>query len=399
MSVTTVFVIAGESSGDLLGARLMAALRQLSGDDVRFVGIGGPAMAEQGLSSLFPMTDIGLMGLAEILPKLRQVFRRLDQAAAAVRQTRPDLLMTIDVPDFSGRLADRLRDRAFPIIHYVAPTVWAWRPGRARKLARRIDHLLTLFPFEPPYFEAVGLPASFVGHSILEGGADRGDAQRFRSAFGVPADGAVVCVLPGSRQGEVTRLLPVFGEAIDRLASSGRDLFLAVPTVAGVDNLVREAALTWPLPSVVLTDTDAKFDAFAAADAAMAASGTVSLELAMARTPHVVAYRVNRVTAAIVRRLVRVRHASLVNLLADDPVVPELLQENCTADRLAAEIERLLDDREAAERQRQVAETVAVKLGRGGPPPSRRAAEVALRVLADRRRGNTSLAIPSTARS
>ena len=390
MSATTVFLVAGEPSGDLLGARLMAALRYMSGGPLRFVGVGGPSMAAEGLSSLFPMTDIGLMGLAEVLPKLRLIFKRLDETADAVRETRPDLLITIDIPDFSGRLADRLRDRAFPIVHYVAPTVWAWRPGRAGKLARRIDHLLTLLPFEPSFFEAVGLPASFVGHSVLEGGADQGDSQRFRAAHNLRVDCPVLCVLSGSRRSEVTRLLPVFGDAVGRLASSGRDLFLAVPTVDAVGDLVREAVGSWPLPSAVITGPDAKFDAFAAADAAMAASGTVSLELAMAGTPHVIAYRVSPLTAAIVRRLIRVRHASLVNLLADAPVVPELLQEACSADRVAAEIARLLDDRDAAARQRWVAETVMARLGRGGPPPSRRAAEVALRVLEDRRAGNTS---------
>jgi lipid-A-disaccharide synthase len=384
-----IFLVAGEPSGDVLGARLMAQLRALAGGHVRFSGIGGPMMAEQGLESLFPMADIGLMGLAEVVPKLRRIFRRLDQTAGAVRAMRPDALVTIDVPDFSGRLADRLTDRAFPIIHYVAPTVWAWRPGRAAKLARRVDRLLTLLPFEPPYFEAVGLPAQFVGHPVVESGADAGDAARFRREHGIGPAQRVLCVLPGSRRSEVDRLLPVFGGAAAQLAAERRKLVLAVPTVPGVEDTVHAAVRQWPLPAVVVTGGAAKFDAFAAADAAMAASGTVSLELAIAGTPHLIAYRVNAVTAAIVRRLIRVRHVSLVNLLARDPLVPELLQEACTPGRVAAGIARLLDDAGAAAAQRRLAGEVAAALGRDGPPPSRRAANAVQEALAAGRRGNT----------
>jgi lipid-A-disaccharide synthase len=384
-----IFLVAGEPSGDVLGARLMGQLRALAGGHVRFAGIGGPMMAEQGLDSLFPMADIGLMGLAEVMPKLRRIFRRLDQTAGAARALRPDAMVTIDVPDFSGRLADRLADRAFPIIHYVAPTVWAWRPGRAAKLARRVDRLLTLLPFEPPYFEAVGLPAQFVGHPVVESGADAGDAARFRREHGLGPAQRVLCVLPGSRRSEVDRLLPVFGAATERLAAERRNLVLAVPTVPGVEETVRAAVRQWPLPSVVITGAAAKVDAFAAADAAMAASGTVSLELAIAGTPHLIAYRVNPVTAAIVRRLIRVRHVSLVNLLAREPLIPELLQEACRPERVGAEIARLLDDAGAAAAQRRVAKEVAAALGRDGPPPSRHAANAVLEALAAGRRGNT----------
>jgi lipid-A-disaccharide synthase len=388
VSGLSVFLVAGEPSGDLLGARLMAGLRALAGGPVRFSGVGGPAMAEQGLASLFPMGDIGLMGLAEVVPKVRRVLRRIDQTAAAARALKPDVLVTVDVPDFSGRLADRLADRAFPIVHYVAPTVWAWRPGRAATLARRVDRLLALLPFEPPYFEAEGLPTRFVGHPVLEGGAGDGDAARFRAAHGLAPERPVLCVLPGSRRSEVGRLLPVFGEVVARLAAAGREAFLAVPTVPGVEAAVQRAAAAWPLPAAVVTEARGKFDAFAAATAAMAASGTVSLELAIAGTPHLVAYRVNPATAAIVRRLIRVRHVSLVNLLAEPPVVPELLQEKCTPDRVLAEIERLLDDPAAAATQRRIAGEVAGRLGRGGPPPSRRAAEAVIEALAEGRRGN-----------
>lgn len=389
MTALRIFLVAGEPSGDVLGARLMAQLRTLAGGHVQFSGVGGPAMAEQGLDPLFPMADIGLMGLAEVVPKLRQIVRRLDQTAGAVRAMRPDALVTIDVPDFSGRLADRLADRAFPIIHYVAPTVWAWRPGRAAKLARRVDRLLTLLPFEPPYFEAVGLPTHFVGHPVVESGAGSGDGARFRSDHGIGPAQPVLCVLPGSRRSEVDRLLPVFGAAAAQLAADGRDLVLAVPTVPGVEATVRAAVRQWPLPAVVVTGDAAKFDAFAVADAAMAASGTVSLELAIAGTPHLIAYRVSPLTAAIVRRLIRVRHVSLVNLLAHEPLVPELLQQACRPGRVRAEIARLLDDAGAAAAQRRVAREVAATLGHDGPPPSRRAANAVLEALAAGRQGNT----------
>jgi len=390
-------MVAGEPSGDALGARLMAALRDATGGTVRFAGVGGERMTAEGLDSLFPMADIALMGLAEVVPRLPRVLRRIRQTVDAARAMDPDIMVTIDVPSFARRVAAGLHDRAFPLVHYVAPTVWAWRPRRAAKLARAVDHLMTLLPFEPPFFEAVGLPATFVGHPVVESGAGSGEGACFRVRHGIAATAPVLCALPGSRAGEVRRLLPVFGATVARLAEARPGLRIVVPTVLGVADTVRRETARWPgAPVVVLGDTD-KWDAFAAADAALAASGTVSLELAFAGVPAVIAYKVSPATAWIVRRLIRVRHASLVNILHDREVIPEFLQQDCTPDRLAAAVARLLDDPAAGAAQRAAEASVAAALGRGGPPPSRRAADVVLRVLADRAGRPTSLAGRSTA--
>nr|WP_207478806.1 lipid-A-disaccharide synthase [Arenibaculum pallidiluteum] len=378
-----IFLIAGEVSGDLLGGRLMASLRSRE-PRITFAGVGGERMAEQGLESLFPMSDLAVMGLAEVLPRLPLLLGRMGEAAAAIRRLRPDAVVTIDAPDFAFRVAKRVRGLGIPLIHYVAPTVWAWRPGRARKIARFLDHLLALLPFEPPYFEREGLPCTFVGHPVVEGGAGRGHAARFRAAHGLPEGAPLLCVLPGSRRGEVERLLPVFEAALGRLVPRHPGLRAVVPTVGPVRDRVARAIGDWPVPTVLVEGEEAKFDAMAASTAALAASGTVALELALAGVPAVIAYRMAPLTMALARRLVRVRYVNLVNLMLDRGLVPELLQEDCTPERIEAELERLLIDPEARRAQTEGAAEVARWLGREGQPPADRAAEA---VLAAMRRG------------
>ncbi len=375
-----IFLMAGEPSGDALGARLMAALRRLSGGRVRFAGIGGERMAAEGLDSLVPMDELAVMGLFELLPRIPALLRRIDQTAAAIVAMTPDVVVGIDAPGFTLRVARKVRDRApgIPLIHYVAPTVWAWKPKRAAKYAALYDHLLAVLPFEPPYFEREGLPCTFVGHSVLESGAGQGDAARFRRDHGLTEDDRVVAVLPGSRRGEVTRLLPVFRAALEQVAATRPGLVAVVPTVATVADTVRAALADWPIRTLVVEGDAAKYDAFAAAEAAVAASGTVALELALAGLPSVIAYRVNPVTAALVRRLVRVKYVNLVNLMLDRMLVPELLQQDCRSDTVAAALARLLDDPAARQEQIDGVADVAAWLGRGGPPPSERAARVIL---------------------
>lgn len=383
MTGPLIFLVAGEPSGDALGASLMAGLRRIA-PNVRFAGVGGERMAAQGLESLFPMAELAVMGLAEVLPRLPNLIRRIRQTAAEVERLRPAALVTIDAPDFCFRVAKRLKGKGIPLIHYVAPTVWAWRPGRARKIAGFLDHLLALLPFEPPYFEREGLACTFVGHPVVEGGADRGDGARFRAAHGIPETVPLLCLLPGSRMGEVTRLLPVFGEAVDRLATVHSDLRVVLPTVPNVAAAVRAGVAGWKAPPLVVEGQEAKFDAFAACGAALAASGTVALELAMAGLPAVIAYRVNALTAWVARRLIRVRHVNLVNLLLDRPVVPELLQEECRPDRLAANLLVLFDDPVARRHQIEAAREAMGMLGLGGPSPGDRAAAVVFSVISAR---------------
>lgn len=379
-----MFLMAGEPSGDALGARLMAALRRLTGGRVRFAGIGGERMAAEGLESLVPMGELAVMGLFELLPRIPALLRRIDQTASAIIAMKPDVVVGIDAPGFTVRVARTVRDRApeIPLIHYVAPTVWAWKPKRAAKYAALYDHLLAVLPFEPPYFEREGLPCSFVGHSVVESGAGKGDAARFRRDHGLSDGERVLAVLPGSRRGEVTRLLPVFRAALEQVAATRPGLVAVVPTVATVAGTVRATVADWPLRTLVVEGDAAKYDAFAAAEVAVAASGTVALELALSGLPAVIAYRVNPVTAALVRRLIRVKYVNLVNLMLDRMLVPELLQQDCRPGTLAAALARLLDDPAARQEQSDGVADVAAWLGRGGPPPSERAARVILDAVA-----------------
>lgn len=388
-----IFVIAGEPSGDLLGGRLMAALRRVSPQPVEFAGVGGERMAAQGLDSLFPMAEIALFGVFEILPRLLRLRARVLETVEAALAAKPAVLVTIDSPGFNQAVAKRVRarDPSIKLVHYVAPTVWAWKPGRAKKYAALFDRLLALLPFEPPYFTREGLDCVFVGHSVVESGAGSGDGAAFRARHGLPADRRIVVMLPGSRRGEVSRLLPIFAETATLLRRSHGDaVTLVVPTVSTVRETVAAAAAGWDLPTLVVEGEREKFGAFAAGEAALAASGTVSLELALARLPAVICYRMNPLTVALYRRFMRVRYANLVNLMLDRMSAPELLQEDCRPELLHRELARLLDDPTA--RAAQIADVAAAAswLGEGETPPSERAALAVLSVLSgdkDRRQG------------
>lgn len=377
-----VFLIAGEPSGDQLGGALMQSLGELTDGRVRFAGIGGEAMQAAGLESLFPMDELSLMGAAELIPHIPHLIGRIRLTLRTIRALRPAAVVTIDAPAFCLRIDRRIGGLGFPRLHYVAPQVWAWRPGRAREYHRAFDRLLALLPFEPPFFSTHGIDCRFVGHPVLESGAGKGDGAGFRARRGIAADAPLLCVLPGSRRGEVGRLLPVFGETVGILARRIPGLVAVLPTVPAVAPRVTEAVAAWPLPAHVVQGTE-KFDAFAAADAALAASGTVALELALSRTPAVIAYRLNALSAFAARRLIRVSHVALPNIIAGRTVMPELLQENCRPDRLADAIESLLKDPEARAVQQAGIADVARALGEGGEAPSRRAARAVLEAIAE----------------
>jgi lipid-A-disaccharide synthase len=281
-------------------------------------------------------------------------------------------------------LAKRLRGAGIPLIHYVAPSVWAWRPGRARKIAAFLDHLLALLPFEPPYFEREGLACTFVGHPVVESGVDLGDGRRFRERHGITADAPLICVLPGSRRSETSRLLPIFAQAVAGLRATRPDLAAVVPVIGAVADEVARATADWPVPTTVVHGRADKIDAFAAANVALAASGTVALELAMAETPTVIAYRVSPISAWLARRLVRVSYANLVNLVLDRPAIPELLQEDCRPERLTAALDALLADETARRVQVEAGREALARLGRGGPSPGNRAATAVLDVIASK---------------
>lgn len=382
MDVLRVFVVAGEPSGDELGGRLMAALKDSCGDKIRFAGVGGPAMEAQGLQSLFPMSELSVMGLFEVLPHVPRLLKRIRQTAEAVDAMTPDIVVTIDSPSFAYRVVRRIRNRYIPRVHYVAPTVWAWRPWRVKKIRRYFDMVLTLLPFEAPFFEKAGIPCRFVGHPVVEYGADSGDGSGFREKYGIAAGDTVICVLLGSRRSEVTRLAAPFAGALGLLQAKHPSLKAVVPTVSGVGGLVRQLTDAFPVPTLVVQGRAEKYDAMAASDASIAASGTVALEIALARLPAVIAYKVAPVTAALLRGLMLVRFVNLINLILQREVVPERLQYQCTPEILAAEVEKLLGP--AGETQIAAARTALAQLGADGTPPSHRAAQAVLDVVRER---------------
>jgi lipid-A-disaccharide synthase len=374
-----VFLIAGEPSGDALGQALMQGLKTLV-PEVEFLGIGGPRMCGEGMTSLFPMDELSVMGLAEILPKYFHLKRRIRESAEAVIAARPDVLITIDSPDFCLRVA-RLVKAAAPIrtVHYVAPTVWAWRPGRAQKMAAMIDHVLALFPFEPPLMQAAGMECDFVGHPIAtQPRATKAEADAFRAAHGI-GDAPLALLLPGSRRGEVSRIAPVLADTLARLSAEVPGLRAVLPAAGPVTPMLKDILPDWPVQPILLdpatTDDATKRAAFHAADVAVAASGTVSLELAAARTPMVIAYRMHPITFAIMQRMILTDTVTLVNLVADSRTVPEFLGPDCRADLIAPAARALLDDPQA---QDEAMALTMARLGEGGEDPGLRAARAVL---------------------
>ena len=375
-----VFLIAGEASGDRLGAALMEGLATLV-PEVTFEGIGGPEMTARGLESLFPMEEVSVMGVVEILARYRALKRRIAETAEAVVAARPDVLITIDLPEFSLRVAERVKARAdIRTVHYVAPTVWAWRPKRADRMAAHIDQVLALLPFEPPYMEAAGMRCDFVGHPVVtapQAGAE--EAAALRASHGVGA-GPLVLALPGSRKAEVARLTPVFRDALAQLAEARPGLRVVVPAAHDVADQVAAAVADWP-GAPVMIDPRApgaaaeKRAAFAEADVALAASGTVSLELAAAGTPMVIAYDGGWISHQIIGRMVRVDTVTLVNLVSGTRTVPEFLGRDCRPGPIAAALGEVLDA--PGPQHRAMAETMA-RLGAGGDPPGLRAARAVL---------------------
>ncbi|MDZ7709635.1 MAG: lipid-A-disaccharide synthase [Roseovarius sp.] len=374
------FLVAGEASGDRLGGALMAGLHALAAP--QFAGIGGPMMQAQGLQSLFPMDDLSVMGLAEVLPRYLHLRRRLRETVAAVLDAAPDVLITIDSPDFCLRVARQVRhlNPAIRIVHYVAPSVWAWRAGRAARMARHVDQVLALLPFEPPLMEAAGMDCDFVGHPVVaEPHPSASEVAAFRARHCI-GDAPLLLVLPGSRRGEVTRLAPVFGAALARVLDARPETRLVLPTTAAMAPLVRDAVADWPARPLILSPDDPdhaaeKARAFHAADLALAASGTVSLELAHARTPMVVAYDMAPLSRMILSRLIRVDTLTLVNLVSETRVVPEFIGRACRAEAIAPALLQVMAEPGA---QEAAMETTMQRLGEGGEAPGLRAARAVL---------------------
>lgn len=384
-----IYLIAGEPSGDLLGGYLMKALKSETAGAVRFAGLGGAHMQAEGLDSLFPIDELAVMGLVEVLPHIRRLLRRIDETVADAAAAKPDALVTIDAPAFSLRISRRLTRRGITLIHYVAPSVWAWKPGRARKIARFLDHLLALLPFEPPYFEAHGLATSFVGYPAIEEAGRKTDGKGFRKTHGIAAGAPVICALPGSRVGEVRRHARLFAGTLGRLAARHHGLTAIVPTLPSLRGLIERTVGDWPLPTIIVGPQE-KYDAFAASDVALAASGTVSVELAVAQVPCVVTYRLNWLTALIVGTVVKSKYVSPVNIVLGRPAQPEFLQHRATPDRLARAISAYLEDHDARRTQAVDCREALDRMGLGGDKPSIRAARAILAAIDAGRAGERS---------
>lgn len=355
-----IFITAGEASGDILGVRLMRALREAA-PGCEFRGVGGAAMTAEGLQTLFPIQDLSVMGIAEVIPRLPKILRRIRQTVAAAKAFQPDIFITIDSPDFSFRVARALKQAggASPkMFHYVAPTVWAWRAERAKKIAALYDGILCLLPFEPPYFERAGMKAAFVGHAMMESGLDSASGAAFRERHGIPADAFVLGTLFGSRMGELNRMGPVLRAAALQMAKEDRALHIVAPTLPHLQREVMNYMQKMPCATHITVDREEKAQAFRAMDLALATSGTVGLELAVADVPHIIGYKMSGMTYDMVKKRIKIKYAHLANILLDAPVVPEFIQDSCQPDLMARTLHILRSDRMERLRQKQSFEKV-----------------------------------------
>jgi lipid-A-disaccharide synthase len=381
--MTKVFLIAGESSGDNLGAALMRAMK-VKNSDIEFIGVGGDAMQKEGLKTIFPMQELSVMGIAEVLPKLFKILARIRQTVDVILQEKPDVVVTIDSPDFCFRVAKKLKakTKAIPCVHYVAPSVWAWRPARAKKVAQFLDCILTLLPFEPPYFEAHHLRAVFVGHPIVEKSSARGDGNRFRKKYGLKDSAPIFCMLPGSRMSELSRLLGKFSETADKILHHHPDMVIVIPTLPHLKSFIEKFFVGRGINPILITSEEDKFDCFVASALALAASGTVSLELALADTPHIIAYKLSPVSAWVAKNFIKIPYVNLVNILLNRPVVPELLLEQCEPVPMYKALINLLDDKNARTTQLMGFREALIKVGQGDlQTPSQKAADAIFSVI------------------
>ena len=379
-----IMLVAGEPSGDVLGGELMEALLSETGGRVRITGVGGPHMIGHGLNSIYPMSDTSVMGPREVIPRLPLILRRVREAADFCIAQKPDVLVIIDSPDFTHRVAKRVAKRAphIKIANYVSPSVWAWRQGRARRMAKYIDRVLALLPFEPDFFRSQAhLDCIYVGHPAIERVPLAGEGARFRRERDIAPETPLLLVLPGSRTNEVKRLVGIFGDVAMRLAADMPGLTVVIPTVPHVRHLVEAAIAKWSVPVILVHEEMEKRAAFDAATAALAASGTVALELGLARVPMVIAYKIDLAAAYVVSRLLKVPSVVVVNLILDRPSVKEFLQLDATVPNLVEAMRPLLSDTPERARAKSDLEELRTLMGVGGPRPSLRAARAVLEML------------------
>lgn len=373
MKPLRIFIIAGELSGDNLGGALMKNMSKELKNQVVFTGVGGPLMQAQGLDSLFDMSKLSIMGLVEVIPKIPMLISKIKQTSQAIIKTKPDAIITIDSPDFCFRVLKKIKQSVpdIPVIHYVAPSVWAWRPERAQKMARYVDHVLALLPFEPPYMQAVGMSCDFVGHpaafcAVLEAEI----LKKFKAKIGQASP--IITLLPGSRLGEIKRMMPIFKQVVERVVMSYPDAKFILPAAKTVSLELNQQLKGWNIKPIVLQGKGnaevierEKSLAYAISDIALATSGTVSLELAAQNCPMIVAYKTNWATTRMVKKLAKIDTANLVNIVTKKRLVPEFLFENCNVDKISHALITLLGDKVALKKQKKVLKQTMNALGRG----------------------------------
>lgn len=383
-----VYLIAGEPSGDLLGSRLMRALRKKTDGKVEFYGVGGETMEQEGLMPLFDIADLSIMGIMEIIPSIPKVLRHLKNTVNDIIKVQPDVVITIDSWSFSARVHKALRKKkpGIPQVHYVAPQVWAWKKKRAKTMYKYIDHLMTLLPYEPKYFTPYHLATDFVGHPVIESEALHADGEKFRRDFRVGADKRVISILPGSRKTEVSKLLPEFLKAAEELYIQNPDLQFVLPTVKTVSKAVKDVVKGSTLPIVITETQNDRYNAFKASDAAIAASGTVALELAILDVPHVVAYKVSPFSAILARKFLKIQFVNLSNILLGREIVPELLQERCVPGNIRSYLSGLLQKDDLYERQMEGFKKVRKVLGLGMQTPSENASDIILKIIEEKKK-------------
>ncbi len=382
----SVYFMVGEPSGDLLASRLMESLKRQQGDKITFLGVGGDSMISSGLKSLFNISDIAVMGFFEVLPKLFKIIGRINQTVDDIIEKQPDIILSVDSWGFVSAVLKKLKKKGvkIPVLHYVAPQVWAWKAKRAKKVPKLVDRLMTLLPHEPEYFTVHGLKSDFVGHSVIETVAlidEVETPEEFKSRNGIPANRPLLCILPGSRKSETSKLIPVFKQAIAILNQKFPDLCIVFPTVSTVAKEVSDAFYDLPNPNKVIYGQEDRYNAFKSSDVAIAASGTVSLELAVAGTPHVIAYTFNRFSNALIKKWIKIRFANLINLMADKEIIPEFVLDNCKPELIAAKVEELLTNKQVCEKQVAEAKENLKKFQSNNRLPSDNAAEVVMEML------------------
>jgi lipid-A-disaccharide synthase len=384
-----IFLVATEESGDRLGAQLMKVLRQRLGGAVQFEGVGGQSMAREGLSSLFPIEDLSIMGLAAVVKQLPMILRHIRQTADAVTRAAPDILVIIDSPDFTHRVARRVRarDPSIPIVDYVSPSVWAWRSGRARAMRTYVDHVLALLPFEPEAYRRLGgPPCSYVGHPLIEQiGLLRPSFDEQQRRDRPPP---VLLALPGSRRSEIRHHLAVFGETLGLLQAQSVPFELILPTMPHLQDAVSQGVKSWPVQPRIVVGENEKRAAFRIAHAALVKSGTATLELALAGVPMVAAYKAGAIETWIMRSMIQVNSVILANLVIGENVVPEFIQHDCTPENLVPALREILADSALRRRQVEAFARIDAIMSTGDQLPSTRAADIVLATLRKSRRSS-----------